>query len=41
VLELQFPVTVGEADPTEVGTLDVEGVGVTAGLGGAEAVRRP
>ncbi|SOC57252.1 amidophosphoribosyltransferase [Ornithinimicrobium cerasi] len=41
VLELQFPVVADGVDVTDVGTLDVEGVGVTAGVGGAEAVRRP
>ena len=40
VLELQFPVREG-VDPTDVGTLDVEGVGLSAALGGTDAVRRP
>ncbi|GAA1166416.1 amidophosphoribosyltransferase [Ornithinimicrobium humiphilum] len=40
VLELQFPVRSG-ADPTDVGTLDVEGVPTSASPGGVEAVRRP
>ena len=41
VLELQFPVVHDDADPTDVGTLDVEGVSVTASAGGDAAVRRP
>ncbi|WP_139722419.1 amidophosphoribosyltransferase [Serinicoccus chungangensis] len=50
VLELQFPVDTQGADPTDVGTLDVDrargardmdNVGVTAGAGGSDAVRRP
>ncbi|MGD8201957.1 amidophosphoribosyltransferase [Ornithinimicrobium sp. W1679] len=40
VLELQFPVHEG-VDPTDVGTLDVEGVSLGAALGGSDAVRRP
>ncbi|AXH96266.1 amidophosphoribosyltransferase [Ornithinimicrobium avium] len=42
VLELPFPVE-SEPDPDSVriGALDVEGVRVTAGAGGADAVRRP
>ncbi|MFC5040364.1 amidophosphoribosyltransferase [Ornithinimicrobium kibberense] len=40
VLELQVPVREG-ADPTDVGTLDVEGVAPSAALGGSDAVRRP
>ncbi|KUG58393.1 amidophosphoribosyltransferase [Serinicoccus chungangensis] len=50
VLELQFPVDTQGADPTDVGTLevdrarearDMDNVGVTAGAGGSDAVRRP
>ncbi|ANS79919.1 Amidophosphoribosyltransferase [Serinicoccus hydrothermalis] len=41
VLELQFPVDEADVDPTDVGTLDVDRVGVTATAGGADAVRRP
>ncbi|MFK5582721.1 MULTISPECIES: amidophosphoribosyltransferase [unclassified Serinicoccus] len=41
VLELQFPVVHEGTDPTDVGTLDVEGVGVTASPGADAAVRRP
>ncbi|MGO0577845.1 amidophosphoribosyltransferase [Ornithinimicrobium panacihumi] len=41
VLELQFPVVHEDADVTDVGTLDVEGVPVTASAGADAAVRRP
>ena len=40
LLELDFAVEEG-ADPTTVGTLDVEGVATAAGLGGSDAVARP
>ncbi|PZU47191.1 MAG: amidophosphoribosyltransferase [Arsenicicoccus sp.] len=41
VLELQFPVRAAGADPTDVGTLDMDNVQLSAGAGGGEAVRRP
>ncbi len=42
VLELPFPVEPeNDPDSLRIGTLDVEGVRVTAGSGGADAVRRP
>ncbi|MDQ3146489.1 MAG: amidophosphoribosyltransferase, partial [Actinomycetota bacterium] len=42
VLELEFPVAAGESPADEVGTLDIEGVRVGSGGGGAgDAVRRP
>ena len=41
VLELELPVELAGVEPTDAGTLDVEGVASTAGFGAAEAVRRP
>lgn len=41
LLELEFPVDMGETDATQTGTLDVDRVSVTASGGAAEAVRRP
>ena len=40
-LELEFPVIAGAAPADEVGTLDADRVGVRAGGGAAEALRRP
>ncbi|MFC7486085.1 amidophosphoribosyltransferase [Knoellia sp. CPCC 206453] len=41
LLELEFPVEAGESDASDVGTLDIDRVSVTAAGGAAEAVRRP
>ncbi len=41
LLELELPVGVDDTDPTEAGTLDVEGVATAAGGGATDALRRP
>ncbi len=41
LLELELPVALDDTDPTDAGTLDVEGVGTTRGSGATGALRRP